>query len=199
MKEYNDKILVIDNYDSFTFNLVYLLKELAPTATVDVYRNDEIEIEAIDEYDKILLSPGPSLPDDAGILKEVIRRYATTKSILGVCLGHQAIAEVFGAKLYNMEVVIHGEEAELQLDDEREVLFEHVANNSKIGLYHSWSVAPSSVPDHLKVIARNGDGNIMGIRHKEYDVVGLQFHPESILTACGRQIMSNWLYPENKP
>lgn len=187
------KILVLDNYDSFTYNLVYLLKQLMPQAIVDVYRNDEIQISKVEEYDKILLSPGPSLPKDAGILKELIERYADRKSILGICLGHQAIAEVFGASLFNMEKVLHGFEGKLIIGDTSESLFDQVENGSRIGQYHSWSVNPDTLPECLSVTAKSKEGHIMGVSHTTYDVKGLQFHPESIMTEYGRQIIKNWL------
>lgn len=192
-KQLITKILVLDNYDSFTYNLVYLLRNLSPSSIIDVYRNDEISLSKVEEYDKILLSPGPSLPKDAGILKDLIAMYADSKSILGICLGHQAIAEVFGASLFNMEKVLHGFEGELLIDDTSESLFDQVANNSRIGQYHSWSVNSDTLPDCLSVTAKSKEGHIMGISHTSYDVKGLQFHPESIMTEYGKQIIKNWL------
>ncbi|MDH5475711.1 MAG: aminodeoxychorismate/anthranilate synthase component II [Cyclobacteriaceae bacterium] len=190
----NSKILVLDNYDSFTYNLVYLLKQISPSSTVDVYRNDEIPISKVQQYDKILLSPGPSLPKNAGILKELIEKYADSKSILGVCLGHQAIAEVFGASLFNMKEVLHGYEGKLKINDSSESLFHQVEDGSRIGQYHSWSVDADSIPDCLKITAESKEGHIMGVSHTRYDVKGLQFHPESIMTEYGMQIIKNWLY-----
>ena len=185
-------ILVIDNYDSFTYNLVTLLRDHTNGARVDVVRNDQISIEEVDQYDKILISPGPSVPDNAGISKELIKRYAPTKCILGICLGHQAIAEVFGAKIYNMSQVYHGYQGTIQFT-ENDLLYKNFDNEAAIGLYHSWSIDRSSIPEVLEVTAESTDGLIMGIRHREYDVKGLQFHPESILTENGAQYIKNWL------
>jgi len=187
------KILVLDNYDSFTYNLVMLLRDNTFNAEIDVIRNDKISLDEVDKYDKILLSPGPSIPEEAGILKPLIERYGPTKSILGICLGHQAIAEVYGAKIYNMPEVYHGYQGELMISEKEECIFDHVKNNAAIGQYHSWSVKENSLPNSLEVIATNTDGLIMGIRHKAYDVKGLQFHPESILTENGAQYIKNWI------
>lgn len=187
------KILVLDNYDSFTYNLVTLLRNHAIDASIDTVRNDQITLEEVDQYDKILLSPGPSIPDDAGITKALIRQYAPTKSILGICLGHQAIAEVFGAKIYNMPHVYHGYQGQLQVQEAEERLFFDAPTDLAIGQYHSWSVEEKSVPDSLKITAKNTDGLIMGISHTKYDVKGLQFHPESILTNQGERYIQNWL------
>ena len=187
------KILVLDNYDSFTYNLVTLLRDNAIDASISVRRNDKITLDEVDQYDKILLSPGPSVPEQAGITKAVISRYASSKSILGICLGHQAIAEVFGAKIYNMPKVYHGYQGELKIGQIEDRLFQNLSAESSIGQYHSWSVIPESLPDSLIVTATNTDGLIMGISHVEYDVKGLQFHPESILTQNGAQYIKNWL------
>jgi len=186
-------ILVFDNYDSFTYNLVHILRELGHGNDLQVYRNDKITLEQIEEFDKILLSPGPGIPDEAGILKEVIRAYGPTKSILGVCLGHQAIAEVYGAQLYNMEEVLHGVASLIQVQDRQEPLFSGLPEQITVGRYHSWAVKPDSLSKDLRTIARVDSQEIMGIRHREFDVVGLQFHPESILTQHGIQIIENWL------
>lgn len=185
------RILVLDNYDSFTYNLVYILRELQ--TEVDVYRNDRISLEAVDAYDKILLSPGPGIPSEAGILLDVIRQYAPTKSILGVCLGEQAIAEVFGGQLENMSDVLHGVSHEVTVTDSEERLFEGIPEKFMAGRYHSWTVVPESLPDTLKVTAVDSEGRVMGIRHTEYDVKGVQFHPESVLTQYGRDMLVNWL------
>jgi len=185
------RILVLDNYDSFTYNLVYILRELQ--TEVDVYRNDRISLEAVDAYDKILLSPGPGIPSEAGILLDVIRQYAPTKSILGVCLGEQAIAEVFGGQLENMSDVLHGVSHEVTVTDPEERLFEGIPEKFMAGRYHSWTVVPESLPDTLKVTAVDSEGRVMGIRHTEYDVKGVQFHPESVLTQYGRDMLVNWL------
>ena len=187
------KILVLDNYDSFTYNLVTLLRDHAIGASVDVIRNDQITLEEVDQYDKILLSPGPSVPDNAGITKALIKCYAPTKSILGICLGHQAIAEVFGAKIYNMLHVYHGYEGQLLVQQDNERLFLNIPTDLAIGQYHSWSVVEKSIPDVLTITAKNTDGLVMGISHAEYDVKGLQFHPESILTNRGERYIQNWL------
>ena len=187
------KILVIDNYDSFTYNLVALLHDHARNSSIEVRRNDQIALSEVSKYDKILLSPGPSVPDDAGIMKALIGRYATTKSILGICLGHQAIAEVFGAKIYNMLKVYHGYQGKIVIQKPEEKLFQNIVSETFIGQYHSWSVLPESVPEVLEVTATNTDGLIMGISHTQYDVKGLQFHPESILTSQSACYIQNWL------
>ena len=187
------KILVLDNYDSFTFNLVHILEKLGDGISVDVIRNDKISIKDIDPYDKILLSPGPGIPEEAGIMKEVIQNYAKKKSILGICLGHQAIAEVFGAKLFNLNEVLHGMKGKLEIVDKDERLFHGLPQGFDIGHYHSWAVDPESLNEKLIVTSITESGLIMGLRHVEYDVHGLQFHPESIMTEYGEEIMENWL------
>lgn len=189
------KILVLDNYDSFTYNLVYILRQLGYSNQLDVYRNDKISLDAVDWYDKILLSPGPGVPADAGIMPDLIRQYGPSKSILGICLGHQGIAETYGAELFNLSTVKHGLEDEVSVSENDKGLFRDLPQNFKIGLYHSWAVKADSVTADLriKVTAVDKDGNIMGIRHKEYDVQGLQFHPESIMTENGTVIIKNWL------
>ncbi|MEO1053953.1 MAG: aminodeoxychorismate/anthranilate synthase component II [Bacteroidota bacterium] len=187
------RILVLDNYDSFTYNLVYIVRKLGYNDQMDIYRNDKISLDAVDQYDKILLSPGPGIPDEAGIMKELIQRYAPSKSILGVCLGHQAIAEVFGAKLFNMSTVLHGHADEIIVKDRTESIFEGVPDKFAIGHYHSWSVEPDSINGALAVTAVDQNALIMGIKHTTYDVRGLQFHPESVLTKNGVQIIDNWL------
>lgn len=190
------KILVLDNYDSFTYNLVYILRQLGHFSQLDVYRNDKISIEAVADYDKILLSPGPGVPADAGIMPHLIQRYSAEKSILGICLGHQGIGEAFGAELINLSTVKHGLEDVATISEPENYLFNGLPSSFKIGLYHSWAVKPESVPEVLKVTALDKDGNIMGIRHKDYDVQGLQFHPESIMTENGVRLMKNWLGEE---
>jgi len=185
------KILVFDNYDSFTYNLVHIIRELGYTP--DVFRNDEITLEEINQYDKILLSPGPGIPDEAGILKPLIQQYADKKSILGVCLGHQAIAEVFGAKLYNIKNVLHGVTSQAKVIIQDEVLFQHVSNKFQATHYHSWAVSDENFPEVLEVTATNDDKIIMALRHKNYDVRGVQFHPESIMTPEGKQMIKNWI------
>ncbi len=185
------KIVVIDNYDSFTFNLVHYLQDLEEQ--VVVYRNDEFAIEDLEYFDKIVLSPGPGIPSEAGLLKQVIAKYATTKSILGVCLGQQAIAEVFGGSLVNLEKPFHGIAMPITVTVPDEVLFKSLPSQFEVGRYHSWAVDVNSLPDCLEVTAVDGQGIIMALRHKDYDVRAVQFHPESILTPMGKQILANWL------
>lgn len=186
------KILVLDNYDSFTYNLVHYLKELT-TDQVDVFRNDEISLADVGAYDKILLSPGPGVPDEAGILKAVIKEYGPTKSIFGVCLGCQAIAEVFGGSIYNLDKVYHGVATEMTICDTEEVLYDGVSQKFIAGRYHSWVVTKSDLPAELVVTSVDEFGEIMGLRHKEYNVRAVQFHPESILTPEGKKMVKNWL------
>lgn len=185
------KILLLDNYDSFTFNLVHIVKELG--YEIDVVRNDKIALEAVDAYDKILLSPGPGIPEEAGILLPLIERYAPTKSILGVCLGEQAIGQVFGAKLINLQEVYHGISSVIDVVAD-EPLFKGMGNPFMGGRYHSWVVDPENPPECLEVTAIERESRqIMALRHKEYDVKGIQFHPESVLTPNGKTIIENWL------
>lgn len=185
------KILVLDNYDSFTYNLVHILRELGHTP--DIFRNDKISVEKVNDYDKIMLSPGPGIPDEAGIMKQVIREYGKTKSILGICLGHQGIGEVFGAQLFNIPKVLHGVTSKVSILDKDEYLFHGVNDNFDATHYHSWAVKPGTVPPSLKVTATNGEGLIMGLRHVEYDVKGVQFHPESVMTTEGPKMIANWI------
>jgi anthranilate synthase component 2 len=185
------KILVLDNYDSFTYNLVYILRELGYGDQMDIYRNDKIAVEDVEEYDKILLSPGPGVPADAGIMPALIRKYAMAKDILGICLGHQAIGEAFGGSLNNLTEVVHGVASEVKIRED--VLFEGLPETFKIGRYHSWVIDESTLPEELLVTAKTPDGQIMAVRHRNYQVRGLQFHPESILTQHGKQIMENWI------
>ena len=185
------KILLFDNYDSFTYNLVHAIKSLG-YENVDVYRNDKIELSQIDLYDKIILSPGPGLPSEAGIMMEVIKKYAGKKSILGVCLGHQAIAEVFGAKLENIPTVFHGIQTAIKIMKE-DYLFAGLLNEILAGRYHSWIVSKSDFPDKLEVTAVDKAGDIMALKHKTLDLHGVQFHPESMLTPDGVQIIQNFL------
>jgi len=192
------KILVFDNYDSFTYNLVHILRELGYSSRMEVYRNDKIELDDVEQYDKILLSPGPGIPSEAGNMLDLIERYGPTKSILGVCLGHQGIAEVYGASLYNMEEVLHGIATDIQILDQEEVVFRGIPKEIKVGRYHSWAVIPDTVNGDLKITARDQEQEIMAIRHNQYDVVGLQFHPESVLTADGKQMIRNWVENERK-
>jgi len=185
------KILVFDNYDSFTYNLVHLVEKIT-NEKVDVYRNDQISLEKIGEYDKIILSPGPGIPSEAGLLLDVIKEYAPTKSILGVCLGHQAIGEAFGGKLENLDTVYHGVATPCMLS-ETSPIFKNLPANIEVGRYHSWVVKDENFPDDLEVTARDDNNYIMGLQHKKYDVQGVQFHPESILTPDGEAIIRNWL------
>ncbi len=185
------KILVLDNYDSFTYNLVYILRELHDR--VEVVRNDKITLETVADYDKILLSPGPGIPSEAGIMQDVVREYAPSKSILGICLGHQGIGEVFGGTLENMTDVLHGIGDRNVVTDPDERLFKGIPQEFTVGRYHSWTVVPESVPDTMKITAVDEQGRVMGLSHKTYDVRGLQFHPESVLTEYGREMMENWL------
>ena len=185
------KILVIDNYDSFTYNLVHYLEDLE--CTVTVLRNDEFELQEVEKFDKILLSPGPGVPEEAGLLKDVIRKYAATKSILGVCLGQQAIGEVFGGSLVNLEKVYHGVATNIKLSVTDESLFEGLGNEFEVGRYHSWVIANEDFPNDLEITSTDENGQIMSIRHKNFDVKGVQFHPESVLTPNGKKILENWL------
>lgn len=184
------KTVILDNYDSFTFNLAHLLKELG--AEVDVVRNDQFELPALERYDKIVLSPGPGIPSEAGLLLDVIRAYAGRKPMLGVCLGHQAIGEVFGAKLENLAEVYHGVATDCK-HFSNDPIFNGMPRHFEVGRYHSWVVSKDGLPDCLEVTAASPDGNIMALRHKRYPVHGIQFHPESVLTPLGRQIVGNWL------
>ena len=183
------KIIVIDNYDSFTYNLVHYLEELKCQVTVK--RNDQIDIKEIEKFDKIVLSPGPGIPDEAGLLKEIISSYHNSKSILGVCLGHQAIAEVFNGELVNLKTVYHGVATEINIVKE-DPLFDNLPTPLKVGRYHSW-VVKEPLPEKLEAIAYDQNGQIMALRHKTYDLRGVQFHPESILTEHGKALLKNWL------
>jgi anthranilate synthase component II len=185
------KILVFDNYDSFTYNLVQLVEKITGTV-VDVYRNDKIGLEKIDAYDKIILSPGPGIPEEAGILLPLIKKYAAGKSILGVCLGHQAIGQAFGGKLENLENVFHGVATPCRIDNKNS-LFKGLPGKIEVGRYHSWIVSDQDLPVELEVTARDEQGNIMGLQHRKFDVSGVQFHPESVLTPYGESIIKNWL------
>ena len=187
------KILLIDNYDSFTYNLVHLILSLGHE--VDVRRNDDITLAEADAYDKILLSPGPGIPAEAGLLLDIVKHFAATKSILGVCLGHQAIGEVFGATLVNLKEVHHGVASMINVTTS-ELLFGGMENRFEAGRYHSWAISPVGFPDVLEVTALDDSGEIMALRHKTYDVRGVQFHPESVLTPEGARIMQNWLEEE---
>ncbi len=185
------KILVVDNYDSFTFNLVHLLHECGQNPTV--WRNDKFRLEDVEQFDKILLSPGPGIPSEAGLLLDVIKTYAASKSILGVCLGMQAMAEVFGGSLYNLSYPVHGRATAMQVLDEEEALFAELPQTFNVGRYHSWAVSRDGLPGDVRITAKDTEGVIMAIRHLQYDVRGVQFHPESVLTEYGCQMIKNWL------
>jgi anthranilate synthase component II len=185
------KILVLDNYDSFTYNLVYIIRDLGYGAQMDIYRNDKISLDSIDQYDKILLSPGPGVPADAGVMPELLKRYSPTKDILGVCLGHQAIGEAFGSGLINLTEVVHGVASKVKIQSDP--IFEGIPETFTVGRYHSWVIDESTLPDSLEIIAKTPDGQIMAVRHTSYKVKGLQFHPESILTEYGVRMVENWL------
>jgi anthranilate synthase component 2 len=187
-----NKILIIDNYDSFTYNLVHLVNELGQQC--EVWRNDKFAINDVDAFDKIILSPGPGIPSEAGLLLEVIEKYSPTKSIFGVCLGQQAIAEVFGGSLYNLSQPMHGIATPIKVTDGQEPLFKGLPGNFKVGRYHSWVVSDKGFPRALQITAIDEEDNsIMALSHREYDVRGVQFHPESILTEYGKELMQNWL------
>ena len=206
------KILVFDNYDSFTYNLVHLVKKVMPDAEVEVHRNDQITLEKVAGYDKIILSPGPGLPSEAGLLLAVIKQYAATKSILGVCLGHQAIGEAFGGSLVNLSTVYHGvalpvRQVKSEITNRRSAslvsplatpslpknLFEGLPDEFMVGRYHSWVISNDDFPDELEITAVDENGYIMALQHTRYDVQAVQFHPESVLTPDGEIIMRNWL------
>jgi anthranilate synthase component 2 len=184
------KVLVIDNYDSFTYNLVHYLEDL--NCEVTVRRNDKLSLDEVEAFDKIVLSPGPGIPDEAGLLKEIIAKYASSKSIFGVCLGQQAIAEVFGGSLDNLEQVYHGVATDITLSVDDEPLFKGMNKTFKVGRYHSWVVS-TILPDSLEATSYDENGQIMSLRHKEYDVKGVQYHPESVLTPNGKKILENWV------
>lgn len=186
------KILVFDNYDSFTYNLVHLVEKILHQK-VDVVRNDQVPLEKVKDYDKIILSPGPGIPKEAGLLLPLIKEYASSKSILGVCLGHQAIGEAFGGELINLSTVYHGVATDCKLETGKSKLFEGLPEHIEVGRYHSWIVADKGFPEELEVTARDDNNYIMGLQHKKYDVQGVQFHPESVLTPKGEQILQNWL------
>lgn len=185
------KILLLDNYDSFTYNLLHIVKELGAT-DVEVFRNDRIALDEVNRFDKIILSPGPGIPEEAGLLLPVIRQYAPTKSILGVCLGHQAIGEAFGATLENLTEVYHGVQTPIDIIRE-DILFRGMSREVPVGRYHSWVVSRNAFPDCLEITAESKEGQIMALRHKTYNVHGIQFHPESVLTPQGKIIIQNFL------
>jgi len=184
------KILVIDNYDSFTYNLVHFLEALGCEVTVK--RNDQLSIKDVEPFDKIVLSPGPGIPDEAGLLKEIIKKYSPTKSILGVCLGQQAIGEVFGGKITNLDNVYHGVATNIDITVDDESMFKGLDKTIEVGRYHSW-VVNADLPDALEATSYDMNGQVMSLRHKIFDVKGVQFHPESVLTPDGKQILQNWV------
>lgn len=184
--------MVFDNYDSFTYNLVHLVEKIIHQK-VDVFRNDKITMEQVSVYDKIILSPGPGLPAEAGMLLPLIKEYASGKSILGVCLGHQAIGEAFGATLVNLDKVYHGVATPIKITNPGSKILRGLGNTIEVGRYHSWIVNDNDLPGELEITAVDGNGFIMGLQHKTFDVQGLQFHPESVLTPAGEKIMRNWL------
>ncbi len=184
------KILVIDNYDSFTYNLVHYLQDL--NCDVTVKRNDQLTLDEVEPFDKIVLSPGPGIPDEAGLLKSIIKSYSESKSILGVCLGQQAIGEVFGGTLINLDSVFHGVATQVKICVEDEILFKGLNKTIDVGRYHSWVVNPN-LPEVLEATSFDENGQVMSLRHKTYDVKGVQFHHESVLTPNGKQMLENWL------
>jgi anthranilate synthase component 2 len=186
------KIVVIDNYDSFTYNLVHAIKKIT-SLPVDVFRNDEIALSDLEKYDKIVLSPGPGIPEEAGLLLDIIKEFGPKKSMLGVCLGHQAIGEAFGGKLHNMNKVLHGVATPVTLTANKSELFEGLPATFEVGRYHSWIVEKENLPDCFEITSYDEEGLIMSMQHKEYDVQGVQFHPESVLTPLGEEILKNWL------
>lgn len=191
------KLLVFDNYDSFTYNLVHLVEKILGVK-VTVLRNDQIDLDVVNEFDKIILSPGPGIPSEAGLLLPLIKAYAPKKSILGVCLGHQAIGEAFGGKLINLTTVYHGLATPIQLEpanSKQQVndIFQGFENELIVGRYHSWVISDEGFPNELEITARDDNNYIMALRHKTYDVQGVQFHPESVLTPEGEKILRNWL------
>jgi len=186
------KILVLDNYDSFTYNIVHYVEELI-NDKVDVFRNDEISLDDVNRYDKIILSPGPGVPDEAGILKPLIARYGGTKSIFGVCLGCQAIGEVYGGSIRNLNKVFHGVATPVTVINRDEILFKGIPDTFLAGRYHSWVVNEEDLPKDLLITIRDAEGQIMGVMHRTHDVRGVQFHPESILTEHGKLMIKNWL------
>jgi anthranilate synthase component 2 len=187
------KILVLDNFDSFTYNLVDIIRKGNHNASCSVFRNNEIILDDCMSYDKILIGPGPGLPNSAGIVPQVIQKLGPCKDILGICLGHQGIAEAYGAQLFNLDSVLHGITNKIKVIDSAELLFKDLPAEFNAGHYHSWSVLPESVGDNLVVTAIDENGLIMGLRHSQFSVRGLQFHPESIMTEQGEKIIMNWI------
>lgn len=185
------KVVIIDNYDSFTYNLRHIVRELG--AEVDVLRNDKFRLTQLEPYDKIILSPGPGIPSEAGLLLDVIHTYAPIKPILGVCLGHQAIGEVFGGRLDNLEKVYHGIQTTVDILPDKDYIFNNLPHQIEVGRYHSWVVDRNSLPKCLEITAISSEGLIMALRHRDYDIHGIQFHPESVLTPDGKTILANFI------
>lgn len=187
------KVLVIDNYDSFTYNLVHILRELGLSGDMEVHRNDKIPADYAEGFESILLSPGPGLPNEAGVMPAMIEKYGPSKKILGVCLGHQAIAEAFGSKLFNLPIVFHGVATDVTLTEIEDPLFSDLPQTFRVCRYHSWAVDPNSISKDLLVTASDHDGNVMAIKHIKYKVKGVQFHPESVMTEHGIKMIDNWI------
>lgn len=185
------QLVIIDNYDSFTFNLVHYFEGLG--CAVTVFRNDQFDLEDLQDFDAIILSPGPGLPKDAGLTMQVLHHYANTKKILGICLGHQAIGEYFGAQLENLAQVVHGQSSEITVLDTNETIYHNLSLPISVGRYHSWAISKQDFPDCLEITAEDQEGCIQSIKHKSLPIYGLQFHPESILTPQGKAILANWL------
>jgi len=192
-----EKILILDNYDSFTYNIAHYVDE-NPNYKAVVIRNDAISLEEINEFDTIILSPGPGLPKDAGIMNALVKKYASTKKILGICLGMQAIGEVFGGQLKNMEKVYHGIASSINITKKNSIIYKNLPNSFKVGRYHSWVIDQKNLPDSLKITAQTKQNEIMSLKHKEYAVFGVQYHPESILTEHGKQLIANFLNYQHK-
>lgn len=186
------KLLVLDNYDSFTYNLVHYFNDLG-VQDIQIRRNDEITLEEVNAFSHIVLSPGPGLPSEAGIMPALVKQYSSNKKILGVCLGHQCIGEVFGAKLLNLSEPVHGKKSEIKIIETKDILFQGIENNFEVGRYHSWVVDPTNLPQELVITAVGPLGEIMALRHRDLPIYGVQFHPESVLTTSGHKLLSNWL------
>ena len=184
-------LVIIDNYDSFTYNLAHYLEDLG--CQVTIYRNDAFDLEEIEPFEYVILSPGPGIPDEAGLTKKVIQTYGKNKKIMGVCLGLQAIAEVFGGKLLNLNQVFHGVSSVIKIIEPSHFLFQNIPNAMQVGRYHSWVMDAKQIPDCIQILAQDDDGSIMAIQHKELDICAVQFHPESILTPDGKKLLQNWL------
>lgn len=192
-----EKILILDNYDSFTYNIAHYVDE-NPNYKAVVIRNDAISLEEINKFDTIILSPGPGLPKDAGIMNALVKKYASTKKILGICLGMQAIGEIFGGQLINMEKVYHGISSSINITKKNSIIYKNLPNSFKVGRYHSWVIDQENFPNTLEITAQTKQNEIMSLKHKEYAVFGVQYHPESILTEHGKQLIANFLNYQRK-